>query len=136
LCEPTRGYGAHHCNHRQEPDTKIDHSATPCPDICIFRLDGPIQQPGLQLALCDLTLSAVSIADSGATGNRIKHNGPLGGASGRIAFKSRLLSRDATGGGSSRPEALDYYPMKGFWELDRQEIFPLPPVVSSNSGTR
>jgi hypothetical protein len=40
----------------------------------------------------------------------LKHNGPPGGASGPIVFKSRLLSRDATGGGSSRPEALpDYY---------------------------
>src|SRR5580693_6191466 len=38
-----------------------------------------------------------------------KHKGPPGGASGPFAFKSRLLSRDATGGGSSRPEALDNY---------------------------
>jgi hypothetical protein len=39
----------------------------------------------------------------------VKHKGPPGGASGPFAFKSRLLSRDATGGGSSRPEALDNY---------------------------
>jgi hypothetical protein len=39
----------------------------------------------------------------------LKHNGPLGGASGPIAFKWRLLSRDTTGGGSSRPEAPKYY---------------------------
>ena len=39
----------------------------------------------------------------------LKHKGPPGGASGPFAFKSRLLSRDATGGGSSRPEALNNY---------------------------
>ena len=66
---------------------------------------------------CSLALRLFPFARDGAEGwfglwNEkfgVKHNGPLGGASGPIVFKSRLLSRDATGGGSSRPEALDDY---------------------------
>jgi hypothetical protein len=51
----------------------------------------------------------------------IKHKGPLGGASRPFAFKSRLLSRDATGGGSSRPEALIDYDTKS-WSLEIQFV--------------
>ena len=50
---------------------------------------------------------------------RLKHKGPPGGASGPFAFKSRLLSRDATGGGSSRPEALDQYGIKRGYALQK-----------------
>ena len=54
-----------------------------------------------------------------------------GGASGPFAFKSRLLSRDTTGGGSSRPEAQpNYRIIRAKFAGGRWKFFHRPPPKS------